>query len=228
MQASIVVRAAVLVGALGLASCAPVAELNAKLDAIRTKQTEDDTKRRDEITLLRQEHEAQLRDLYSRLDCTNVRVRDFIKECEENSNVCSDEGIANAMLFMDTQPYVLMFLRPKLGMDEIVETRVGQLMALTESKFWKPSTKFLILVQPHEDTQAAHGLAIKVGEQMMVYLRTNMGIHSKYRVIGPKTLQCKYKADKVAHYTRKYDRPVKGEPLGNEPAVRLWVFRTNC
>lgn len=228
MQAIGAVRAALLLGALGAASCAPMAEINAKLDEIRAKQAEDDSRRRDEITALRQEHEAQLRDLYSRMDCTNVRVRDFIKECEDGSNVCSEEGLANALLFMDTQPYVLMFLRPKTGMDEIVETRVGQLMSLTESKFWKPSTKFLILAQPHDDTAIGQAMAIKAGEQMMVYLRTNMGIASKFRILGPKTLQCKVKADKVAHYTRKYDRPVKGEPVPPEPVVRVWVFRTNC
>ena len=218
-------------GALALAACVPAAaheQLKARLAALEAKQTEDDRTRSDEITLVKQQCEYQTRQISSRIECNNDRVRDFLKACEEGSDVCSSDGVANALAFMDSQPYVLMFMRSTLEAQELVATRVGQLMALTEAKNWRPSTRFLILVQPSGDSPKQNAEAVKAGEQIKLFLRNDMGIANKFQVLGPKMLPCKVKAEQVSHYMRKYDRPIRGEPTVKDAAIRLWVFRTDC
>ena len=214
-----------------LAGCVSLAEhqaLQAKVAALTTKQADDDRTRGDEITVARQQCEYQARQISSRIECNNNRVRDFLKSCEENSDVCSAEGVANALAFMDSQPYVLMFMRATMDAQELSDTRVGQLMSLTETKNWRPSTRFLILAQPRGDSPLHHAEAIKAGEQIKIFLRNDMGIASKLQILGPKVLPCKLKAEQLAHYMRKYDRPVRGELTCKEPFIRLWVFRTDC
>src|SRR5262249_6079470 len=53
--------------------------------------------------------EADMRRVASRVECHSDRVRDFLKECEEGSDVCSENGVANAFQFMITQPYVQIY-----------------------------------------------------------------------------------------------------------------------
>ena len=120
-----------------MTSCVSLAEyerIKGRVATLEAKQAEDDRTRSDEIAVVKQQCEFSTRQISSRLDCNNNQVRDFLKACEEGSDVCSDQGADNALAFMDSQPYVLMFLRSTLETQDLNSTRVGQIMTLSEAK----------------------------------------------------------------------------------------------
>lgn len=164
----------------------------------------------------------------SRIECDDVKVRDFLKECEEGSQVCSSDGLANAMKFIATQPYVLVWLRPEGGVVGLASTRKGQLLTLTEVTSLKPSSRFLILVSPRTDSEAHQKEALSLGREMQQLMREEYRLPHKTRILGPRTLPCKLKSDVAANYNSPVDRPVKGEPSEHEPRVRVFIFRTEC
>lgn len=212
----------------GCATRAEVAKLRAELVELRVKQREDATRLLDEITVAKHFTEFSLRQISSRVECDNSRVRDFLKSCEDNAEACSEQGLADALLFMDTQPYVMLFMRPGIGMKGLSNIRRGQLMTLGESKNWRPSTRFLVLVQPRTDTAEHREEALKLGRELQTFARDELNIGKKYPLLGPHRLPCKLKVEHLSHFSRRYDRPLAGEPTGKEPVVRMWLFRTDC
>jgi hypothetical protein len=131
---------------------------------------------------------------------------------------------------MITQPYVTMYLRPEGGVKGLGATRKGQLATMGDSKSWLPSTRFLVLVQPRGEAPEHREEALRVGREVQRYLGNDLFKDERgIKILGPKILPCKMKADEVAQHVRsKFDAPVKGEPTGQQPAVRLWVFKTDC
>ena len=182
-----------------------------------------------ELTRVKHTSEAEISRISSRLECHNEQVRSFIKACAEDSDVCTDEGIANALTFMNTQPYVVQYFRPKgtFSEESMALTRRGQIMTLTEISSWRPSTKFLVLVQPASDVLEDQKDALRLGGEIARYLREAL-VARKYPILGPKMLPCKLKREQLARYFRRNDLPVKGEPRENEPHIRAWIFKTDC
>jgi hypothetical protein len=172
--------------------------------------------------------ELDIRRVASRVECHNDRVREFLKECEQGSEVCSEHGVANAFQFMITQPYVQIYLRPHAGTKGIVATRRGQLVTMGDPKNWLPSTRFLVLIQPRNDSAEQRDEAMRVGREVQRYIHHLFAEEKALPIIGPKILPCKLKTEEVSHRVGKFDVPVKGEPKGDEPSVRVWVFRTDC
>ena len=174
--------------------------------------------------------ELDVRRVASHVECHNDRVKDFIKECEEGSEVCSEAGLANAFRFMITQPYVQIYLKPRAGIDSLVATRKGQLATMGDPKNWLPSTRFLVLVQPRTESSEHRDEALRLGREIQRYLVNELFAEEKgVRILGPKILPCKMKAEELNQHIRgKLDLPIKGEPTRAEASVRAWVFRTDC
>lgn len=212
----------------GCATTAEVAKLRAELSELRAKQRQDTARLTDEITIAKHFTEFSLRQLSSRVECDNSRVREFLKSCEEGAEACSEQGLANALSFMDTQPYVMLFMRPGVGIQGLSNIRRGQLMTLGESKNWRPSTRFLVLVQPRSDVPEHREEALRLGRELATFSREELAIGKKYPILGPHMLPCKLKIEHLSHYSRRYDRPLAGEPTGKDPVVRMWLFRTDC
>lgn len=220
--------AGAVLAASSCATSAEVAKLRAEMVELRAKQREDATRLQDEITVAKHFTEFSLRQLSSRVECDNSRVRDFLKSCEDGAEACSEQGLANALTFMDTQPYVMLFTRPGIGIKGLSNIRRGQLMTLGESKNWRPSTRFLVLVQPRSEIPEHRDEALKLGRELSTFARDELAIGKKYPILGPHMLPCKLKVEHLSHFSRRYDRPLAGEPTGKEPVVRMWLFRTDC
>lgn len=172
--------------------------------------------------------EVEVRRVASRAACDNEKLREFLRECEEGSEVCSEKGVTNAWKFITTQPGVTLFLRPRSAA-KIVPTRRGQLMSQSDPKTWLPSTRFLVLARPRSETTEHHDEAMQVGREVKDYLIEDLLSNQKnVRILGPKTLPCKMKAEELANYTGiPLPYPLKGEPQGKD-VVQVWVFRTDC
>lgn len=174
--------------------------------------------------------EADVRQVASRAACDNEKLREFLRECEEGSDVCSEKGVNNAWKFITTQPGVELFLRPHSGGKGIIATRRGQLLSLVDPKTWLPSTRFLILVKPRSDSAEHHEEAIRVGREVKNYLVEDLLSNRKnVHILGPKAMPCKMKMEEVNNYTGlPLPYPLKGEPQSRDPTVNIWVFRTDC
>lgn len=195
------------------------AEMNGKLWAIEKRIDREKAQR-----------EAETQRIASRVECHNEKVKEFLKECEEGSDVCSEQGVANASRFITTQPFVTIYLRPQEGVKGLVQTRIGQLRTLGDSKTLLPSTRFLVLLLPRSDSAAHRDEALRSGREIQRYLVNDLFRDEKeLKMLGPKLLPCKMKKEELAFYFRgKLDAPVKGEPTGHEPTVRIYVFKTDC
>lgn len=172
---------------------------------------------------------AEIRQVASRAACDNEKLREFLRECEEGSDQCSEKGINNAWKFITTQQGVELFMRPHGGA-KIVATRRGQLMSTCDPKTWLPSTRFLILVKPRGESAEHHEEAMRVGREVRTYLVDDLFDKRKdVRILGPKTLPCKMKTEELANYSGiPLPYPLRGEPQGRDSAVIVWVFRTDC
>lgn len=173
--------------------------------------------------------ETEIRKVASRAACDNNQLRDFLRECEEGSEVCSDKGVEGAWKFISSQLAVQLFLRPRATGKNIVLTRRGQMLSTFDTKTWLPSTRFLILVLPRKDTDEIRDEALKVGREVAHYLDTLFEEQKGIKILGPKILPCKMKVEEIAKYLHsELDVPVKGEPKGYEPTVRVFIFKTDC
>lgn len=215
-----------------LPSCAgpqpQIQELRQQLTDLEARQNAKIIELQHQLERERALREVDMRRVASRVECHNDRVRDFLKECEAGSDVCSEQGLANAFQFMITQPYVQIYLRPHAGVKGIVATRRGQLVTMGDPKNWLPSTRFLVLMQPRSDTPEMQEEALRVGRDVQRYVYNLFSEDKGVRILGPKILPCKLKAEELSHRVGKFDVPVKGEPKGDDPSVRVWVFRTDC
>lgn len=184
----------------------------------------------DNQTQLQSQHEKDIAQLSGRVNCTNDAVRDFMRRCEgPDSPGCSDQAIAGATSFMVTQPNVLSWMRPKGGNSSLVQMRRGELSELVDLPNLFTTTKFLILVQPRGTTSKMIEEADLIGNQILQFIRVDLGVGGTRRIFGPHLLPCPLKGDAMSHYfTRKKYRAQPTEPQEGEPRVAVWVFRTDC
>ena len=191
-------------------------------------QAEEKQDLQSKLGLMETRIENEVRAIYARLNCTNTQVAEFIAECEADSEVCSAKGSENALLFMATQQYVTLYLVPEQGAKSITLIRKGQLSILSDPKNLHPSSRFLIMVQPREDSIESTTEALEIGRGVSRYLRSEVHVARGFRVLGPKALPCKLKAEKLNRYMGRLDRVGPGEPVDPAQRVRVWVFRTDC
>lgn len=178
---------------------------------------------------LEEQLDFETRKLWGKIYCDSEQVRDFLKACENSDSAsCSEQGLAQALGFMGSQPSVSFYMRPGTTGKDIHSIRHGQLAQLTDLRHNHPSTRYLVLVQPYSDIEEHHKEAQVVGREIVKLLRSDFGVSHKAASLGVRTLPCKLKAEQLKQYTRSYDQPKVGEPKANEPRIRVWVFRTDC
>lgn len=229
-RCSLLVGLCALLYGCAFATRQDIADLKAAIRDLEARDNEKNKLLNDKLDREKMLREVDMRRVSSHVECHNDKVRDFIKECEEGSDVCSEQGLANAYRFMITQPYVQIYLKPRAGIDSLVATRKGQLTTMGDPKNWLPSTRFLVLAQPRSESGEHREEALRLGREVQRYLVNELFAEEKgVRILGPKILPCKMKADELNQHVRgKLDLPVKGEPTGKDASVRLWVFRTDC
>lgn len=217
-------RLRAVLAVLGAASCGPdpaVLKLQGEVAAL--------TRENKELRSSQDRLDADVRKIWGKVNCTNERVRDFIRRCANSSSPgCSDDTLASALSFMNTQPYVTMYLSPESGIVSLLPIRRGQLLELADAHLLFPTTRFLILVQPAGETTKQLEDASWVGNQVLHHLRVDLGVGQGFPIHGPHLLPCKGMTSMVNFYTGRLDNLQPGEPRSPRSRVRVWVFRTDC
>lgn len=201
-----------------------VSELTKQL-AFQAEQREDLATKLDQLNSY---WENKIREVFSKISCTDSRVADFLAECESGSDVCSPKGGENALFFLHTQEYATQYLDPVLGAKSMTLIRKGHLGFITEPKKMLPSTRFLIMAQPRAEGEQANKEALEVGRSVLKFIRSENMIDRSHRILGPKLLPCKIKAEKLSQYVGRLDRVQVGEPTDPKQRVRVWVIKTDC
>ena len=80
----------------------------------------------------------------------NEKVRRILQACEASgdSGECSAKAVDGALEFLDSQPYVTVYLRPEHPLPSLIKMRRGQLVELVKPLYLFPTTRFLIIAQP--------------------------------------------------------------------------------
>jgi len=206
------------------------AGLQRQLDETRAELAEvkaQGARTAEELERLKSTLTIEINALWGKLECGNDRVKRFLSECERGSDTCSEDGVANALAFMDSQPHTTMYLRTQ-GPIQPVPFRLGNLGFLTEPRNYHPTTRFLVLVQPRAEGSEAEREAKRVGKDVVEYIRSEFKVPANIKIIGPLTLPCRLKADQLKSYMSRNDRPRLGEPSEKEGRLRVWTFRTDC
>jgi hypothetical protein len=71
--------------------------------------------------------------IWALLKCNDERVKNFLAECEKGSDICSEEGLANALAFMESQEKATLYLRVGAKIDPVPYRR-GRISFLTEPR----------------------------------------------------------------------------------------------
>lgn len=206
-----------------LSSCfARVEKLEKKVDGLTERINVQD----EAIKRIADENKQQ----WARLNCKSDKVREFLKACEEQGDgaECSPRAIDGAMDFIDSQPYVSLYLRPNQSPHTMIALRRGQLVELIKFIYLFPTTRFLIIVQPRGEGGAFDAEARRAGDEISQYLRFSLRLPSNRPVLGPLILPCKTKTNWISHYGGRYDVAQNGEPPKKEERIRIWVFRSDC
>jgi hypothetical protein len=204
-------------------------EIDKQLAATQRELAEERRKREAADAAQEEQFDFEIRKIWGKLYCDSDQVRDFLKACENSDSAsCSEQGLAQALGFMGSQPSVSFYMRPGTTGKDIHSIRHGQLAQLTDLRHIRPSTRYLVLVQPQSDTEAHQKEAQLVGREIIKLLRSEFGVSPKATHLGVRMLPCKLKAEQLKQYTRSYDQPKVGEPKSNEPRIRVWVYRTDC
>ena len=122
-----------------------VREQQTQIQELRTQLAEVN----DEIVRLRDTVNQGFQALYGRPRLLgSARVKDFLSECEKGSETCSPQGVANALAFMENQAPAFCMLRGDTRMGSLLPIREGGLMQLADPGHFRPTTRFVVLVQP--------------------------------------------------------------------------------
>lgn len=189
------------------------------------------------------QHENDMRTLATETYCKSGKVATFLIELKNgNPETCSTAGVANALFFMKSQAYSIVYLEPRIGIASMRPARRGQIRELVESEKIHVSSRLVVLVQPQEETEAGQRRALELGREFAVeVLRKELPPPRESKptdppgtsarevpILGPYLLPCKLRGEVLKQYTRAIDHAIPGEPSEGKPAVRVWVFKTDC
>lgn len=197
------------------------------------------------ITLDRisRQHENDMRTLSSETYCKSGKVAAFVTELKNgNPEVCSTASVANALFFMKSQAYGIVYMEPRIGIASMRPARRGQISELVEPEKIHASSRLVVLVQPQQETEEGQRRALELGREFVVeVLRKALPPPREPRpsdppgtsarevpILGPFLLPCKLRGEVLKQYTRAIDHPIPGEPSEGKPTVRVWVFKTDC
>lgn len=179
------------------------------------------------------------RQLWSAMLCKNEqkRVSEFLKAMADNvPGSCTAIENEKSLAYMNYQPLVVSYLREKEGISSLHSIRDGQLREkLLCPMCLHPSSRVLVLVQPAMETDASEKAALRIGEDLVDYLRNKIlpASHRKLEIIGPRFLPCKLRTDEqLRKLYKSYMGSLKtvheGEPLAASKRVSVWIFRSDC
>lgn len=167
--------------------------------------------------------------------CKNPKLSEFLQGvAHSDPAVCRPMALERALSFMGTQPVGFVYLHPGSGLSSMHPAREEFLRndLLREEQF-QPSSRLLILVQPAGGSEAEGHMALAMARQLKNRLTQDL-LPSPQRgidILGPELLPCNLRfEDKMQQIHRGSFsiHPLPGEPQGNQPRIRIWIFRSDC
>lgn len=158
----------------------------------------------------------------------NARIIQFIRDVEKGiPGACSQASTQEALYFLGTQAYTRSYFRPNESPDDIRKARKGHLLSLLDPKWFHPSTRLLLLMQPQDETTDGQTKALQFGEEFKKYVqRVTRG--RELRFVGPHLLPCRLRTEIERRYHGPMDITLEGEPAEGSARICAWTIRTDC
>ena len=203
-----------------------------ELQALRSQQDELLAK----LAELRADHqqlvarvENENRAMWSQQLCKSGKVSEFIADVQAGvPGVCTPGSLEAALTFLNGLPYAVASFRPGIDTITLPLSREGQLRDLLDLRNLHPSTRLVILVQPHVENDEGLAEAQVVATKYLTLMRSLVPSQAKLRFLGPYLLPCRMRSEVSRRFHGPMDRPVPGEPPERAARIRVWAFRTDC
>jgi len=159
------------------------------------------------------------------------RLAEFMGQVQAQiPETCTASNLENALIFMNTQAYANAYYLPGSDPTALVVARKEQFLDLFAARFLHPSTRFLVLVQPDEETAPARQAALQFGARFVAMLRKQFTPTNgpELRILGPHLLPCRMSMSIRRLYRSAMDNTLYGEPAEGRPRLRVWTFRSDC
>ncbi len=230
---------AIATWALGLAlladltSCVPgyvrdeLVEQKSRIEELQRQN--DDLK--NEMHILNSFVENESRKMWTHQLCKSGKIAEFIGELQAGSReACTTGSLETALIFLNNLPEATAAFHPrqKEAKLKLPLSREGQLKILIDPQDMHPSTKILVMVQPFDETDAAHEEALATGNKYLAVMNSLTSKETKLRTLGPYLLPCRLRGEVIKRFQGPLDRPVPGEPPERAPRTRVWAFRVDC
>lgn len=219
-----------------MGACAPtgvvVDETPNQLKALENRLAEVESRTHQIMTIVENDRRA----VYSQRYCQNKEVAKFLSEVQHQlPNACTPVAFEKALVWMRTQPVLVMKLDPVRGISSLHPARQGYLREdLLKATEIHPSTRFLVLYQPHDKSPAAEARALELATMIRGMVTVNLPVAmAPERILGPHALPCNLQSEAMlnklySNTLTKLSEALPGEPDNKTPQVRIWVFRTDC
>ena len=173
--------------------------------------------------------ENESRAMWTHQLCKSGKIAEFISELQAGGpGICTAGSLETAMIFLNNLPEATASFYPRQVDIKLPMSREGQLRNLIDAQYVHASTKILIMVQPFEETDAAHTEALAVGNSYIAIMKSLVGKETKLKVLGPYLLPCRLRGEVIKRFQGPMDKPVPGEPTERAPRTRVWSFRVDC
>lgn len=159
------------------------------------------------------------------------RLAEFMGQVQaQNVETCTATNLENALIFMNTQAYANAYYLPGADPTAFVVARKEQFLDLFAARFLHPSTRFLVLVQPDDETVGSRQAALQFGARFVAMLRKQFTANDglELRILGPHLLPCRMSTSIRRLYRSAMDNTLYGEPPEGRPRIRVWTFRSDC
>jgi len=158
-----------------------------------------------------------------------ARINEFITQVQASvPSACTEVNMESSMNFMHTQAYANTFYSPGQSADVMHPARREYLLDMVDPKRVHPSTRFLVLVQPAEETEDSRHVAMKLGEEFRDLVKNELAPKRELRLLGPHLLPCRMRKEIQRLFNGPMDVTLPKEPKEGQPRVRVWLLRTDC
>lgn len=161
----------------------------------------------------------------------NSRITEFIRELEKGTpGICQPGPLEDGMRTLGSQPYANAYFRPAENIKDMRLPRKGHLLTLLDPRYIRASTRFLILVQPEDESNSPIGnsRALRLGEQYKELIGKLSPSIDARTIIGPFLLPCRLRPDVARRFQGPMDVTLPDEPADDKPRIRVWCIRTDC
>lgn len=167
--------------------------------------------------------------------CKNPKLSDFLAAVAHNDpEICRPIEFDKALLFMKSQASCIVYLQPAAGLSSLHPARQAFLLDdLLKPEQLHPSSRLLILVQPHGETPAERDAALAIARSLQGKIQSEF-LPPGFRgmeILGPHLLPCSLRNETAVQRLYNNDIaivPLLGEPQGKQPRIRIWIFRSDC